>query len=322
MLLEVDRGAEDAHEVVHKLRRYADGFRLLPSDAGERIKRLARAGGSGHVDHELRLWRRYSPATGREGTPPVAFVFADTTDAKGANTVKALEEGGRRYWAPRRYEVYQRGLTARDYGQVVPVVFTVLEQLQEHGADAAVWRRLGRAGEQKLAAALDNPGGESLFRRQVAQADAEEEQQRAADREARRPQCKRCGSKFTDQRWRETTESGGAWKAGDLSVCGTCRADDIAREEAATATARQPAPVQPELEGDAARAADQVALRAAGEHRGPLQCVHQAHPPAARDVGSPVVGNKPRAPTQRQPTARSTATTGHGLRVQAFQFRF
>ncbi|MDJ0465476.1 replication-relaxation family protein [Streptomyces sp. H27-C3] len=250
MLLEIDRRTEDADDLVHKLRRYADWFRLLPSDAEDRIKRLARAGGFDHVDHEQRLWRRYYPQTGREGTPPLAFVFADTTDVKVANTVKVLQEAGRRYWAPRRYDVYQRRITARDYSQAVPGVFTTLEQLQEHGADAAVWRRLGRADDQKLADALDNPDGDALFHRQVAQADAQEKQQRAAEREAHRPVCKRCGAKFTDQRWKETTASGNAWKVGDLSVCGTCRADDIARKEAETATEWEPAPVQPEPEDD------------------------------------------------------------------------
>ncbi|WP_327259915.1 MULTISPECIES: replication-relaxation family protein [unclassified Streptomyces] len=235
MLLEIDRRTEDADDLVHKLRRYADWFRLVPSDADDRIKRLARAGGFGSVDHEKRLWRRYYPQTGREGTPPVAFVFADTTDAKVANTIAVLEEAGRRYWAPRRYDVYQRGITARDYGQAVPVVFTTLEQLQEHGADAAVWRRLGRTEEQKLADALDNPDGDALYRRQAAQADAAEERQRAADREARRPVCERCGRKFTDQRWEETSARD-AWKAGDLSVCGSCHADGVTRKEVAEDT--------------------------------------------------------------------------------------
>lgn len=34
----------------------------------------------------------------------MAFVFADTAEAKVSNTVNVLEESGRRYWAPRRYE--------------------------------------------------------------------------------------------------------------------------------------------------------------------------------------------------------------------------
>lgn len=41
-----------------------------------------------------------------------------------ANTVKVLEEAGRRYWAPRRFGIYHRGITAWDYGQAAPVVVT------------------------------------------------------------------------------------------------------------------------------------------------------------------------------------------------------
>ncbi|POX58779.1 hypothetical protein C3492_36015 [Streptomyces sp. Ru62] len=37
----------------------------------------------------------------------------------------------------------------------------------------------------------------------------------AAAPEARRPVCKRCGQKFTDQCWEETTAHRTAWKAGD-----------------------------------------------------------------------------------------------------------
>ncbi|MFC9425783.1 hypothetical protein [Streptomyces sp. NPDC056987] len=132
----------------------------------------------------------------------------------------------------------------------VPVIVTALEQLTEHGADAAVWRRLGRAGEQTLTAALDNPEGDALYRDQAARADAEQERRRAVEREAQRPVCKRCGSKFTDQRWEESTARGGAWTAGDLSVCGTCRADDVTREEAAAEAARLRAAASPEPEDD------------------------------------------------------------------------
>ncbi|MEU7282506.1 hypothetical protein AB0A69_27580 [Streptomyces sp. NPDC045431] len=100
-----------------------------------------------------------------------------------------------------------------------------------------MWRRLRRAHEQTLTAALDNPDGDALYLRQYAQAEAEEERRRAAEREARRPVCKRCGTKFTDQRWEETTART-AWKAGGLSVCGNCHADDAAAQEAAAEAAR------------------------------------------------------------------------------------
>lgn len=148
----------------------------------------------------------------------MAFVFADTTEAKVANTVAVLEEAGHRYWGPRRFQTLHRGITARDYSQAVPVVVTTLEQLQEHGADAAVWRRLGRTGEQTLTATLDNPDGDALFRDQEARADAEEERRRVAEREAQRPVCKRCGRKFTDERWEEISVHRTAVRAGDVGV--------------------------------------------------------------------------------------------------------
>ena len=145
LLLEIDRRTEDAHDLVAKLRRYWEWGRLLPKDADRHTVELARSRPDGieHVDHEKRLWRRVHPPAGREGLAPVAFVFADTTEAKVVNTVAVLEEAGRRFWAPRRYESYYREvITAKDYSQAVPIVLTTLEQLQEHGAGAAVWRRL------------------------------------------------------------------------------------------------------------------------------------------------------------------------------------
>lgn len=208
LLVEVDRRTEDAHDLVAKLRRYWEWGRLLPKDAAKSKVDLVRSRPDAieHVDHDKRLWRRVYPPTGREGLVPLAFVFADTTAAKVANTVAVLEEAGRRYWAPRRYDCFHRNaVTARDYRHVVPVVVTTLEQLQEHGADAAVWRRLGRDGEQTLTDALDNPDGHALYRAQEARADAEDQRRCAAQREADRPVCTRCGWKFTDERWEEIT---------------------------------------------------------------------------------------------------------------------
>ncbi|MEV6810160.1 hypothetical protein [Streptomyces sp. NPDC051129] len=204
-----------------------------------------------HVGHEKRLWRRVYPPTGREGLVPLAFVFADTTEAKVDNTVKVLEEAGRRYWAPRRYDsLYPKAVTARDYRQAVPVVVTTLEQLTEHGAGAAVWRRLGRTGEQTLTDALDNPDGHAPYRAQEARAGAEDQQRRAAQREVERPVCERCGRKFTDERWEEITVHRTAVRAGDTSVCGPCHADDVARKEAAAEAARLQAAAPPEPEDD------------------------------------------------------------------------
>ncbi|MHC3391082.1 hypothetical protein ACLQ2E_16735 [Streptomyces lavendulocolor] len=69
-------------------------------------------------------------------------MFADATEARVANTVAVLEEAGRRYWAPRRYETYYReAITAKDYSQAVPVVVTTLERLHS----TARTRRCGGA---------------------------------------------------------------------------------------------------------------------------------------------------------------------------------
>ncbi|MEV5887359.1 hypothetical protein AB0L74_32730 [Streptomyces sp. NPDC052020] len=62
--------------------------------------------------------------------------------------------------------------------------------------------------------------------------------------------CERCGGKFTDQRWEETTAHRMAWKAEGVSVCGTCHADDVAREAAAAEAARRQAAAPPEPEDD------------------------------------------------------------------------
>ncbi|MFJ3762549.1 hypothetical protein [Streptomyces sp. NPDC090080] len=253
LLMEIDRRTEDAHELVAKLRRYWEWGRLLPRDAAKRTVDLVRSRPDSieHVDHNKRLWRRFYPPTGREGLVPLAFVFADTTTAKVDNAVAVLGEAGRRYWAPRRYDsLYEKAITARDYRQAVPVVATTLEQLQEHGADAAVWRRLGRDGEQTLTAALDNPDGHALYRAQEARADTEDKERRAAQREAERPVCTRCGRKFTDERWEEITMHQTAIRAGDKSVCGPCHADDAAREEAAVEAARLQAAAPPEPQDD------------------------------------------------------------------------
>ncbi|MYQ96800.1 hypothetical protein GTY20_39080 [Streptomyces sp. SID4946] len=109
-----------------------------------------------------------------------------------------------------------------------------------------MWRRLGRDGEQTLTAALDNPDGHALYRAQEARAEARDKQRRAAEREARRPVCSRCGRKFSDERWEEITVHRTAVRAGEKSVCGPCRADDVAREETGAEAARLQAAAPPE----------------------------------------------------------------------------
>ncbi|MFD9538202.1 hypothetical protein [Streptomyces sp. NPDC060010] len=148
---------------------------------------------------------------------PLAFAFADTTAAKVANTVAVLA-AGRRYWAPRRYESYHRGITALDYGRAAPVVVTTFEQLQEHGAETAVWRRLGRTGEQTLTAAFDNPDGDALYRpRPPALTSGRHSGEPPSGRRSA-PCTAGASKKFTDERWEETTARGRPWTASGLGT--------------------------------------------------------------------------------------------------------
>ncbi|WP_424863402.1 replication-relaxation family protein [Streptomyces sp. MMS24-I29] len=245
MLLEVDRVTEPVDDLVDKLRRYTDWFELLAPKADPTKEKAAR----GAAVHDFRLWSRLYPATGREGYTPVAFVFTGKTTAQRESRMRRLEQATRAYFAgtPHPGDSY----TAVDYHQAVPVVVTELERITADPAGAAgkVWRRLGRDEWQTLSAALDNPDGEWLYRVELQEARRRQAERKAAHREAQRPVCTQCGTKFTDERWQETTRS--SWPGQWDRQCGPCateaadhaQAERVARrqaEEAERAAAEAP----------------------------------------------------------------------------------
>ncbi|MEW2417827.1 hypothetical protein AB0953_29495 [Streptomyces sp. NPDC046866] len=124
----------------------------------------------------------------------------------------------------------------------MPVAVTALEQLQEHGADGAVWRRLGRTGEQMLTAALDNPNGDAPYRPVGELLPAPPAHWPLPARAAR------SSARATWSRREESTACGGAGTARDRTVCGICHADDVAREEAVRRQATAPPPTQGDQE--------------------------------------------------------------------------
>ncbi|MFJ2271819.1 replication-relaxation family protein [Streptomyces sp. NPDC087849] len=245
MLLEVDRVNEPVDELVDKLRRYTDWFELLAPKADADWERAARREGA--AVHNFRLWSRIYPATGREGYVPVAVVFTGKTAAQRESRMQRLEQAARAYFAgtPHRGE----GFTAVDYHQAVPVVVTELERITADpaGAAGAVWRRLGCDEWQTLTEALDNPDGERLYRVELQEARRRQAEREAAHREAQRPVCTRCGNKFTDDRWQETTRS--SWPGEWDRLCGPCakeaadraEAERVARREAEESAAREAA---------------------------------------------------------------------------------
>ncbi|MGW3958015.1 replication-relaxation family protein [Streptomyces sp. NPDC004752] len=246
MLLEVDRVTEPVDDLVDKLRRYHDWFELLALKADANKEKAAR----GAAVHDFRLWSRIYPATGREGYVPVAFVFTGKTAAQRASRIERLERAARTYFAgsPHRGEAF----TAVDYHQAVPVVVTELERITADPAGAAgrVWRRLGRDEWQTLSEAMDNPDGERLYAVQLREARQRQAEREAAHREAQRPVCTQCGTKFTDERWQEIKRS--SWSGEWDRLCGPCakeaadhaEAERVARrqvEEAERAAAEAPA---------------------------------------------------------------------------------
>ncbi|MDT0433300.1 MULTISPECIES: hypothetical protein [Streptomyces] len=90
--------------------------------------------------------------------------------------------------------------------------------------------------------------GDVLYRDQEARTEAEDKRRCAAEREAQRPVCSRCGREFTDEHWEEITVQRAVVRAGDTSVCGPCHTEDVARKEAAAEAARLQAIAPPEPE--------------------------------------------------------------------------
>ncbi|MFB9608593.1 replication-relaxation family protein [Streptomyces roseofulvus] len=232
MLLEVDRVNEPVDDLTAKLRRYNDWFELLAPKADANKAKAAR----GTTVHDFRLWSRIYPATDREGYVPVAFVFTGKTAAQRESRMRRLEQAARRYFAGTPYP--WAGFTAVDYHQAVPVVVTELERITADPAGAAgpVWRRLGREEWQKLSEALDNPDGERLYRMEEEQSRRRQAERKAAEREAQRPVCTRCGTKFTDERWQSVIQY--SWSPGD-DLCGPCAKQAVDRAEAERVARRQ-----------------------------------------------------------------------------------
>ncbi|MFJ1804027.1 hypothetical protein [Streptomyces sp. NPDC088180] len=228
MLLEVDRVNESVDDLTAKLRRYNDWFELLaPKDDKDKEKAARRQGAA---VHDFRPWSRIYPATGREGYVPVAFVFTGKTAAQRESRMRRLEQAARRHFAGTPHP--WAGFTAVDYHQAVPVVVTELERITADPAGAAgrVWRRLGRDEWQKLTEALDNPDGERLYRIEGEQSRRRQAERKAEEREAQRPLCTRCGTKFTDERWQSVIQT--SWRSTGDNLCGPCWKEDVDRAEA------------------------------------------------------------------------------------------
>lgn len=141
------------------------------------------------------------------------------------------------------------------------ILLTTLGQLREHGADAAAWRRLGRADGQPLTDALDNSDGDALCRRPYARAEAEDVRRRVAEREAQSPCARGAGRGSPSSAGRRQP------RTGRLGAPGACRCAAVATPTSSPVRKRLPEPPgsrPPRHRGRSATTTTRIRERSAG----------------------------------------------------------
>ncbi|MFF9490231.1 replication-relaxation family protein [Streptomyces sp. NPDC014676] len=188
---------------------------------------------------ERPMWRtRWWVPDGRHADqphPPLLLVF-NRVGPRNPDTVTAqLAELTRRHWQGTAHDGFHL------YDGKLPIVTTGMKQLQEHGPAGAIFRRFGRRHHQTLVEAIGNPRREAADARQQAEYQARmrehkeqlrraAEQQRA-EREARRPVCVGCGTRFTDARWKAIEPAGwGVPRETHPHLCDDCKQQAVTAE--------------------------------------------------------------------------------------------
>jgi hypothetical protein len=227
LFVELDNCYESAQELAAKIDKYMRYCQRKVKDADGK---------------ERPMWRtRWWVPDGRHSDqphPPLLLVF-NRVGPRNPNTVIAqLAELTQRHWQGTAHDGFHM------YDGKLPIVVTGMKQLQEHGPAGAIFRRFGRPHNQTLLDAIGNPRREAHDARRQAEYEAREreykeqlhraaEHQRA-EREARRPVCAGCGTKFTDERWKAIEPSG--WDAPREThphLCDDCKQRAVTAERQA-----------------------------------------------------------------------------------------
>jgi hypothetical protein len=168
LFVEVDNGTEPPAKVADKIARYRRFFQRTVKD---------------HGGQQVPLWSTLWRASGRDGHPPVAFVFTKQVGPKAMQAriqevARRSEEYWHGIWHPGHHTQNPQDRDGyRDYEDTVPVLATTLSRLREHGPCGAIWWRFGHDTAENLTDALHNPDDRDAFFRR-------EEQRRAARRAA------------------------------------------------------------------------------------------------------------------------------------------
>jgi len=252
LFVEVDNCFEEAAVLAQKFDKYARFF----------ARRITDTDGK-----DLPMWRqKWSAPEARWGEPPhppVLLVFNQVGPRSAKATMQQVADRTRQHWQGERHKDHTT------YDDRIPIVATTLDLLREHGPAGPAFWRFGRPGLQPLDDAVGNPRKDAADARRWAADERRAEQYRAeqaAEREARRPRCTNCGTKFTDQRWTESEKN--AWGEpldSHPKLCGDCKAEAVEAERVRKAAKKEADRQRREAEKAVQAAAEaEVARKASG----------------------------------------------------------
>ncbi|MFE7401877.1 replication-relaxation family protein [Streptomyces sp. NPDC057557] len=218
LFVEIDNCYESAQVLAGKIDKYVRFCQRKVKDADGK---------------ERPMWRtRWWVPDGRHGDqphPPLLLVFNRVGPRNPDTVIAQLAELTQRHWQGTAYDD-----DFHMYDGKLPIVVTGMKQLQEHGPAGAIFRRFGRPHNQALLEAIGKPRREANDARQQAEYAAREREykeqlrraaaQQKAEREARRPVCASCGTRFTDERWEAAQVTDwGTPKDSHPHLCDACK---------------------------------------------------------------------------------------------------
>lgn len=222
LFIEADNCTEEAPIVAAKFDKYMRHFRRTVKDTDGQDKPMWRT-----------RWSAPDLRWGDAPHPPVLLVFNQVGKRSALKQMERVAELTREHWQGQWAE---GGF--RIYNGKMPIVATTLELLREHGPAGPAFQRFGREGYQNLWDAIGNPRRDAFLARR-AEAGRRQVAQEAAEREAQRPMCGGCGTKFTDDRWKASTTVD--WGRGDSHphLCVDCKARALEAERQAEQAERE-----------------------------------------------------------------------------------
>jgi hypothetical protein len=249
LFVEVDNCFEEAAVLAAKFDKYARFFGRQITDTN---------------GQDIAMWRQKwtTPQARWDDAPhpPVLLVFNQIGPRTAKATIQQVAARTRPHW---------QGVAHKDhttYSGCIPIVATTLKALRERGPAGPAFWRFGRPDFQPLEDAVGNPRKEAADARYRAADERHAARYRAkeaAECEARRPNCKTCGTKFSDQRWTESEKKTYGLTDSHPKLCGDCKAEALEAERVRKAANKEAARLRREAEGAAQAAAEAEAARKA-----------------------------------------------------------